>query len=288
MQKYAQLSFKFVLSLFILIMLCPKAFAASVIKSNAKQALIQLDELEFSVTQNDQVVVMSNSKRVGILKITKIANGKAKADILKGSAPVGGSVVAIGANSDKNSDVGARSSKRKLRIGGVLGYFLDSQTTTLTQGANSYGVSQSGSGYSGKAFGELPISGNLWFKARFGVSTFNVAGTAPAPVCTGPSANCSTSITYVSGDALIKYIFPFKSFGLFGQGGLGLYYPITKSSTALDSIPAISVFLIDLGAEIKLSGTAFIPVYFEYGFFPPSTQVSTNFMGLVVGYGKNF
>jgi hypothetical protein len=288
MQKCMQIGLKIIISLLILVMISPRAFAAKILKSNAKQAIIQLDELEFSVTQNDQVVVMNNSKRVGILKITKITDGKAKADILKGSAPVGGTVIAVGGAAGKTGDIGTNTSTRKLRVGGVLGYFLDSQTTTLTQGSNSYSVSQSGTGYSGKGFAELAISGNLWFQGRFGISTFNVAGTAPAPVCTGPSTNCNTSIMYVSGDALIKYNFPLKSFTPFGQIGLGLFYPVTKSSTALDSIPAISVFLIDLGADIKLSGGAFIPVYFEYGYFPPSTQVSTNFMGLVVGYGKNF
>ncbi len=278
----------YIVSVFIyLIFVSSQTYAASVLKSNAKQAIIQLDDLEFSVTQGDQVVVMSNSKRVGILKIVQISAGKAKANILKGKAPVGGQVVTANAagGGSGGGGGGTVSSSKKWHYGGVLGYFLDSQTTTLAQGTTPVDVAQTGNGYAGKAFGEVAISGNLYFMGRFGIETFNVAGTASATVCSGSTANCSTQIMYVDGDALLKYNFSAKKFVPFVAFGLGLFFPVTKSSTALNSIPTISVFFLDAGADIQMGANSYIPVYFEYGLFPPSNQVKTSYMGLMLGYG---
>ncbi len=286
--RSTQLSWFQLISVFIyLILVSSQTYAASVIKSNAKQAIVQLDELEFSVTQGDQVVVMSNSKKVGILKITQISAGKAKADILKGKAPVGGQVVTANAagGSAQRSDA-PTTNARKWHFGGMGGYLMNSQTTTLAQGAAySEDVAQSGNGYAAKAFGEISISGNLYFLGRFGIQTFNVAGSAIQPVCSGPTTSCSTQIMYLDGDALLKYNFSGKKFSPFVSFGLGLFLPMTKASTALNSIPTISVFFIDAGADIQIGQRAFIPLYFEYGLFPPSNQVKTNYMGLMVGYG---
>ena len=277
-------------SVFIyLIFVSSQSFAASVIKSNAKQAIVQLDELEFSVTQGDQVVVMSNSKKVGILKITQISAGKAKATILKGKAPVGGQVIsanAAGISAKGDSPTTPTSSTKKWHYGGQLGYLMDSQTTTLAQGATyTEAVSQSGNGYAAKGFAEISISGNLYFQGRFGITTFNVAGSAVQPVCSGPSTACSTQILYLDGDALLKYNFSGKKFSPFAAFGLGMFFPVTKTSSALNSIPTISVFFIDAGADIQVGQRSFIPVYFEYGLFPPSNQVKTSYMGLMFGYG---
>ena len=275
-------------SVFIyLIFITSETYAASVLKSNAKQAIIQLDDLEFSVTQGDQVVVMSNSKRVGILKIVQISAGKAKANILKGKAPVGGQVVTANAAGGGSASAGGSiTSAKKWHYGGVIGYLMDSQTTTLAQGATyTESVSQTGTGYAGKAFGEIAISGNLYFQGRFGIETFNVAGSAVQPVCSGSTTSCSTQIMYVDGDALLKYNFSFKKFTPFAAAGLGLFFPVTKSSTALNSIPTISVFFFDAGADIQMGTNSYIPVYFEFGLFPPSNQVSTKYMGLMLGYG---
>ncbi len=279
------------ISVFIyLIFVSPEAYAASVLKSNAKQAIIQLDDLEFNVTQGDQVVAIYNSKRVGILKILQISAGKAKANILKGKAPVGAQVVsANGAAGGPKSDA-SMGSARKWHYGGVVGYLSDSQTTTIASGTAGYkeDISQTGTGYAAKGFGEIAIAGNLWFQGRFGIETFNVAGSSIQPLCndgSGTTTACSTKITYVDGDALLKYNFPFKKFTPFAAFGLGLFFPVTKSSTALNSIPTISVFFLDLGADIQLGEKSYLPIYFEYGLFPPSNQVKTNYMGLMVGYG---
>ncbi len=274
--------------LIYLIFISSPTYAASVLKSNAKQAILQLDDLEFSVTQGDQVVVMVNSKKVGILKIVQISAGKAKANILKGKAPIGGQVVtasAAGGTTTQATGSGTSNAK-KWHYGGVVGYLMNSQTTTLAQGATyTEDVSQTGTGYAAKGFGEISISGNLYFQGRFGIQTFNVAGSAIQPVCAGPSTACSTQIMYLDGDALLKYNFTGKKFSPFIATGLGLFLPVTKSSSALNSIPTISVFFFDAGADIQIGQNSFVPIYFEYGLFPPSNQVKTNYMGLMLGYG---
>ena len=281
----------YIVSVFIyLIFVTPQIYAASVLKSNAKQAIVQLDDLEFSVTQGDQVVVVYNSKRVGILKIMQISAGKAKANILKGKAPVGAQVVTANGSAGGPRSENASSGVRKWHYGGAVGYLMDSQTTTIGSGTAGYSeaVAQTGTGYAAKGFGEIAIAGNLWFQGRFGFETFNVSGSSIQPLCnsdSGTTTACSTKITYVDGDALLKYNFPFKKFTPFVEFGLGLFFPVTKSSTALNSIPTISVFFIDAGADIQLGEKSYVPIYFEYGLFPPSNQVKTNYMGLMIGYG---
>lgn len=267
--------------------------AAEVLKSNAKQAIISLDELEFSVTQGDQVLVQQDRKNVGKLEITQISGKKAKANILQGKAPVGGKVLSLSAKKSgvsENSGDEYISNRKKFRIGAQLGYLMDSQTTTLSLPSSTVteDVSQTGTGYAVKAFGDMPISGNLFFEARAGIMTFNVSGTAPHADCSGTSTSCSTQIMYLDADALVKYKYNMKSLAPFVEAGVGILLPVTKSSTALSNIPTISVFMLDVGAEFKLGTKGFLPVYFEYALFPPSNQVKTSYMGLVVGYGINF
>lgn len=292
MRSSRRFGFHFISVFIYLILISSQTYAASILKSNAKQAIIQLDDLEFSVTQGDQVIVIYNSKRVGILKVLQISAGKAKANILKGKAPVGAQVITANGNSGGPRSQSSHSNGRKWHYGGVLGYLMDSQVTTIASGSAGYqeDIAQTGTGYAAKGFGEIAIAGNLWFQGRFGVETFNVAGSSVAPLCngaggSGTSTACSTNITYVDGDALLKYNFPFKKFTPFIEFGLGLFFPVTKTSTALLSMPTISVFFIDGGADIQLNEKSYIPVYLEYGFFPPSNQVNTHYLGLMIGYG---
>jgi opacity protein-like surface antigen len=161
----------------------------------------------------------------------------------------------------------------------MAGYAMDNQNVTGTTTA-----SMTGSGYSIKAFGDLPISGSLGVIARTGLEQVNFTGT------TG-TINRQTAILYYTGDLLLRYSFSDRGFMPYIGGGLGLHYPISKSSDILnpDRIATTFVFFIpSVGFNMQMSNSMILTAVAEYAMFPPSSEVSTYFYTVRAGVGWKF
>jgi hypothetical protein len=124
---------------------------------------------------------------------------------------------------------------------------------------------------------------------RFGVEMFNLTGSSTATNCTG-SASCTTSITYLTGDMLLRYEFMTGDFAPFVSAGLGLHFPLSKSTNILDptQITTTPVFFGGLGFYWRISDDNFIPFMVEYGYFSPSSSVSTYMISARLGYATTF
>jgi hypothetical protein len=286
----------------------PSAWAARVLKSKNKTVLIDLEGDTASV--GDRFFVMIDGKKRGLVTLTKIKNGRALATLNKGVVKVDAQLSLAKAN-DGSSQTASSSKKSRRRrsemqgltVGALLGYVQDSQTANVTSKNSSTGnvvtqsVSMSGSGFSLKGFGNLPLSKNFGLAGRLGFETFKVSGTSNGTnanggtgLCTGSNpTNCLTNVTYLTIDALVNYQFPLKGWTPFVELGLGIYYPLSKSTTAVNpNITATTVFEFGVGANIKLNHNAFIPIVLEYGLFPPSSSVKTNDLAIRAGYGLLF
>lgn len=288
---------KIYLSILPFAMLCfnlagSRADAAQVSKANAKQVVLKLDGAE-SLTVGQRMVVMVGGKKKAIVEISKVQGSQALASIVKATpgSLVGGTAVILGGGSSGGDNGGgstksaSRRGKRRsggagplgdLTVGGLLGYSMDSQAVN--------GSPMTGSGISLKGFADVPISGGLGAVARAGFEQFSASGTVN-------NLNAKTTITYLTTDLLIRYSFTKAAFSPFVAGGLGIHFPLSKtSSNALDvaKISATTVFLFNGGANYVISDTMYVQGLLEYGMFPPSNSVSTHFISLRGGVGFRF
>lgn len=263
------------------------AFAARVVRSQGKAVEIELASGEDFV-KGDKVIVTAGSKKVGIIKIAKIKGKKAVGRLTKGKAPDGSTVVLASAKGTEPAESGVEAGKSHLLIGFIGGYSMDNQTVKKG-GTVTEDVAMTGSGFSAKGFADLAIADNLGLIARIGAESFKVAATAKTAICAG-TLNCSTEIMYLSADLLVRYIFVPGSFNPYLAGGLGIYFPMSKKTTILDEtqIASTTIFYGTLGANIKLGESLYLPIQVEYGLFPPSNQVSTNFITGRVGVAFPF
>ncbi len=265
------------------------AFAAKVKRATKKAAELELGPNEDFV-KGDKLSVMVNGKLVGTLKVRKVSgNKKVITRILSGRAPVGASVTLKGAGST-GGEIAAEESDSNLIVGALFGYGMDNQSVkaSSSSGLVTENLSMSGSGFSAKAFADMSIADELGLIARLGAETFNVTGKSKSGICAG-STSCKTEIMYLSADLLVRYNFSPGSINPYAAGGLGIYFPLTKKTNVLDEtkIASTTIFFVTLGANIRL-GSMFIPIQVEYGLFPPSNEVSTNFITGRAGLGWEF
>jgi hypothetical protein len=268
-----------------------RAEAARISKSQGSKVLIDLEGT--SASPGGQFYVVNNGRRVGVVKISRVQGGRATGDVMKGSAPAGASVESAGGGGNaRNSGRGGRSQARSSRptyrppvanatyIGVMAGYGMDSQTVkTVDAAGNTGSVSMSGSGYSLKGFMDMPFSGSLGLIGRGGIEQLNLTG-----------GSDTTSIMYLTADALLRYSFGSGTFIPFGALGLGIHFPLSKSSTVLD-VPRISsttVFFFTGGFNYQWNRDMIVTVIAEYGMFPPSNDVSTTLIAIRGGAGWRF
>ena len=283
------------LALASLSLVSPNAEAARITRVKGSQVMIDL-EGSSEYTEGGRYLVIVGGKKKAVVEITKAKGGKAIGKVLKGTAAIDGTLQALGGGSGGGSTKTASKSRRSrsnrdrsssdsfqdLTVGAVLGLGLTSQSVTATNQSNqSETISMSGSGFSLKAFGDLPISGNLGAIGRVGLEKFGVSGTPQA------GGDVKTDIMYITADLLLRYTFLDGDFKIFPLGGLGLHYPISKSSDVLNvqQISATTIFFLGGGLQYKFSDTMYATATAEYGLFPPSNDVKTSLIAIRGGVG---
>lgn len=269
------------------------AQAATVEKVKGTQAIIVLDEGE-EPSPGDKFFAMENGKKKALLEVVRFKNGKAIVKIKKGKATEGMEIAAVGASKAAKSDdddggeeatesksrKGSRSGSvatlfKNMTLGAVFGYTMDTQN--VSTGGTSYAMS--GTGFSLKGLADIPVMGHLALLARGGAEQFNVQ-----------VGSVKTEILYATLDLLLKYGFSDGAFVPFVMGGLGLHFPLSKSSNILDNnrISSTTVFFGGGGINYAMSGTSYIHLTAEYGMFPPSNDVTTSMISLRGGMGFRF
>lgn len=270
------------------------AEAARVTRVKGNQVMIDL-EGSSDYAEGSRYIVIVDGKKKAVIEITKAKGGKAIGKVLKGKPAQDGTLQALGGTSGAGSKTASKPRRSRsardrstgdmfsdLTVGAVLGFSSNKQDVdTRTESTNEVvPVSMSGSGFSLKAFGDLPISGNFGAIGRVGLEKFGVSGSTAI-------GEKKTDIMYLTADLLLRYSFLDGDFKIFPLGGLGLHYPISKSSGVLNvqQISATTIFFLGGGMQYKFSDTMYATASAEYGLFPPSNDVKTSLIAIRGGVG---
>ena len=282
------------------ILLCGYANAAQVRALKGNRMLIQLQGSQFNV---GDIVKIQNEigETRALAKVIKVAGRFAEA-IYRGHPQVGYSVVifpkrqlerklkqlrnrqqAAPHGGESNT---ASSAPGKSSYGAMVGYNSAGASVKLNNGAT---VSLNGSGLSLNGFIDHPFRDWFSFRGEAGIDQLNLSG-ATNPVCTGGA--CNAKINYLSLNLLARFNHS-KWHGVWWAGaGVDVLFPITKSSTALDtsSISGTDAYVLAAGYDFHMhrAGDPYIPIQIQYQYFPTSSTVSAHTIEFDIGYGKTF
>ena len=261
------------------------AEAARIEKVKGKQVLI--DNEDTAVQEGEKFFAVIDGKKKGVIVITKVKGKKSIGNITKGRADANATLESTQKKSADGSEGKRKRSEPSAEsetevappattvVGAIAGYATNSQT--VNDGSSTY--TMSGSGYSIKGYGDMPTWGSLGLIARGGIEQFDVAGSGK-----------KTSIMYLTGDLLLRFAIGQRGFVPYVAAGLGIHYPLSKSSSSLDEsrISATTIFFGTAGFNYKLSGGMYFTMLAEYGYIPPSSTVSTSLIALRTGVGWNY
>ena len=273
-----------------------QAEAAKVTTIKGKSVMIEMDADELQ--QGEKYFVFVDGKKKAVVQIAKTKGTKAIGKVLKGNPVEGGSVgkdsgsasassgggkrkKSSGSMSADSGDSGGDASVPGLFIGVLGGMGMDSQT--VKDASNGNQVSMSGSGFSVKAYADMPIAGGFGVIGRAGIEQMNLAGSLNGN-------NYETKIMYATADAMARYSFTDGGFVPFVAGGAALHFPLSKSSNILDvpRISSTSIFIFAGGAHYHLSDTMIITAMAEYDMFLPSNDVTTSIIAVRAGAAFKF
>lgn len=268
------------------------AFAGSVIKVNDKKVYIKFTA-DDSFTEGD-IFYLTNpeGKKIGLVQLQRVKGLKAIGILKKGKAAsgnatlfkgVGKSVAKKGSLSDDSSSSDSEESSSpamKSRWGGMLGYGMATQDVTQPTGTSS----QSGSSIAIKLLYEMPIYESISLRVLGGFEIFSVSGTGREPGNTVDST-VGTDVTYGTADAIFRWNLSNSATSSFYLlGGMGLWYPVSSSSTSIDpdTITSFAIGEVGVGYEMKMQKFN-IPIDLTYYYFPAGEEVETSVISLKAG-----
>lgn len=273
------------------------AHAAQVTKVDGEKVFIDFKDGE-DIQPGGRFIVVVGGKKRAVVEIVKVKGTRALAKNLKGKPDVGGELTPLTAASRKSGGSTASSSGSRRRrgsesmfgdmtYGALVGYDMATQEVTSTNSGTgvSTTISMTGAGYSLKGFGDLPIAGDLGLLGRLGVTQFSVKG---GSLPSGEGGK--TDITYAVADLLLRYNFGESGLIPYGLAGLGLHFPLSKTSNVLDvqRVSATTVFFLGGGFHYTQGESSYFTLDAEYGMFPPSNDVKTSMIAARAGMGFRF
>lgn len=281
-------------ALMMTICLGQQASAATIEKVKGSAAIVSYGEDEEQPAKGDKVFATENGKRKALMEVVQIKNGKAKVKITKGKAKegmevVGGKAKAAAGEDDPDAAAEESGGKKKrprsagaatlfkdMTVGILGGYAMDSQSVTIT---GSAAQAMTGSGFSVRGFADIPVAGSLALLTRVGAEQFNVM-----------KDDFKSEILYAVVDLMLKYSFASTGFVPFAMGGLGLHFPISKTSNILDvnRVSSTTVFYAGGGFNFVMGSSTYMQLTAEYGMFPPSNDVTTSLIAVRGGLGFRF
>ncbi len=283
------------------------ASANTIKKIKGTSALIQLDE-DASVAPGDSFFALNDEgKKKAIIEIKKVKGAQAIGTITKGKAVEGMALRRRGAKASvpQEGESESRASSRKQRrddsdssakgpkdgtlaLGGLVGLTMNSMSlTSRPSSGNAISYEISGTGYVLGLMGDYYLSDWLSLRANLGLQRFAAAGgPSNATPCSNFTSNkCNTEISFFIGDIWARAGMELGPGKLHGMLGAGVWFPSSYSTNALDasSITTIMVFGVGAGYDFYLSDSLYIPVQFQYRFFPSSNDVKTSVIGITAG-----
>ncbi len=277
-------------------------YAAKVIQLKNGKVLIDLEG--DTATPNQQgVLVNAANKRVAIVLISQVKNGKAIGAITKGQAQGNERVTLIvpkgssggGDSADASASGGNqvyRTGSKKMSV--VASLMSNTMTTKQSDGGNppiDEDVAMKGSTFGVTGIIYWPVTPLFDLRGTFGYEPYKVSGTAVRNSCGDHlSTSCDADITYLSAGGYARLNFNKSRAQFWGALGGTLKFPMAKSTTALkpDDIKMTMTYGAALGLDFFVTNKMFIPVSLAQQMFLKSDTVSASVMFIRVGYGPTF
>lgn len=277
-----------------------QANAAKVVQAKNGKVLIDLEGETANPNQN-AVLINAENKKVAIVQISQVKNGKAIGSVTKGQAqgnekvtlivPKGTSDAAVAESASGNQVY--RTTSKKMSV--VLSLMSNSMTTKQSDGVQptptTEDVNMKGSTFGVTGAIDWPFTSSLVLRGTLGYEPFKTTGTSTGLMCDGStSTNCTADITYLSAGGYARFDFTKSKTQFWAALGGTLKFPMSKSTTALkqDDIKMTMTYGAAGGLDFFLSNKTFIPVSLEQQFFLKSDTVSASIMMIRVGYGQAF
>ncbi len=282
------------------------AQAARVVQSKNGKVLIDLDGAEVAVDQ-DLFLLNTQNKKVALVKILQVKNGKAIAAVTKGkadgtetlqlpltttkSSAVTEEASTPTARADKNDKkVFYRSESKKASV--VLSLMSNSMTTKQADGTlpspNVEDVGMKGSTFGITGVLDWPVGRQVSLRGTAGYEPFKAAGTATYRSCDSlNSFECTANINYLSGGGYLRYDFMKAQVLFWVAAGGTIKFPMSKTTTALkqDDIKMTMTYGASAGLDYFINPKYFVPVSLEQQYFLKSDTVDANIMMLRAGFG---
>ena len=266
--------------------------AGRVVKVKGKKVYIILDNSEVnSVFKNDiMYLTTTTGKKKALIKIKGIKGDKAIAVIGKGKARKGYLTKAKAGKKKKRredpieepmeeaSEVAQTDADDDVGSGMMLG-IMGAFGTATQNVANVADMSGSSMGF--KGIFDYELFSGLGVKSQIGLDNVSVSGNSG-------SQQFETTISYLAIDLLLRYNWMIaSSFGLYFNGGMGIYSPMstdlgTNAALQEDSISTTSLLIFGAGFVIPF-GSWQIQLGGDYLYFPPSEDVDTSVIAAKLG-----
>lgn len=258
------------------------SWAGQVVKVQGKKIFIRLDASETeSIKQGDRLfLTTTEGKKKALVLVRKKQNDKVIAQLLKGKGTKGLVTAATPTRSKKKT--------RPSDVESASDVALTESPSTKTDSALQFGImgsygqaaqnvsgvaDMSGSTMGFKGILDYSLFETLGVRARVGLDMMSVTGAAG-------NTNFETNINYLALDLLLRwYLMNSESFGLYLNGGMGIYSPMstdlgTNQAIREDSISTTSLLIFGLGFSIPM-GSMKLFAGVDYLYFPPSEDVKT-------------
>lgn len=280
--------------LFFVLIAPLSSYSASVKNVKGTQVLINLEGESFTVGQEIKARDSANKLRA-ILRVKKVGKNQAIAEVVKGKAVAGYTIgnrkpASIDQNADGSSSTDSEASAvtnlTRSRYGVLGSYLRSSMNANFPVGSVNYSTSMTGTGFGALGFYDFSMGKDLEIRGSAGLEQFSASETKTDALCSS-STSCNVQISYLSLYGLAKYKFTRGRNQIWGGGGMGYLYALSKSSTVLDTsqISANQVFTLALGADISMKNKQLLPLSIEYSLFPSSGTVTANTLTLRAGWG---
>jgi len=290
---------KLKISFLFFIFINSEAFSGTV--TMVKNNKILLDFKNEIVNVKDQFFILNaENKKVAIVQVAILKNEKAIAEVLKGTALYGQKTMPRPMSKSSESLMAAESEFIRfdlLQIGFHFKYISNSiaakQQDTTIPFPNQETVTMTGGNFGMAISADNALSDWLKTQSEINYEILDITGTAQFNSCDGKtSKNCTTKITYLGLQGLIRYDFiALDSSFWVGLGG-AVKFLISKNSTALNiqGLTHSDSMTFATGVDFHLNNKNYLPVSLEYQ-YSMNTSVEVpeiRQINLVVGYGLKF
>jgi hypothetical protein len=277
---------------FLLFVFSLPAQAGKVMKVKGQKVYILFDQDEPFTTGDNFLLTNEEGKKVGLVQIKKIKGLKAIGVLKKGKADKGFATLfkSAGKKSKSSSVVMAEdadaesrtSGEDQSRMGVLVGYGMATQD--VDQGGSGISA-QDGSSMAVRGVYDYPLFESVFFRGMAGAEIFSVSGSGAPISAPSTTTTIGTDITYLSLDALFHWsVMKGSTFNAYLIGGMGILYPLSKSSEAIleDSIDSLAIGEFGGGIEMRWGSYTF-PLEVTYYYFPSGEDVSTNVISVKLG-----